>query len=100
MSVRLGNVALYVEFSIRLLRLSLRQLPFGLIEHGLKWTRIDLKEELTFLDKCSFAIILANQVTAHLRRNLCVDVTLERSYPLALNRHIFLKDRCHFDNRR
>src|SRR5580704_8558185 len=31
------------------------------------------------------------------RRDLCVDVAFERSYPLALNRHVFLNDRCDFD---
>ena len=99
MSFRLGNVALHIEFSIRLLRFGLRQLPFGLIEHSLKWTRIDLKEDLTLFDKCSLVIILANQVTAHLRLNLCVDVAFERSHPLALHRHIFLSHRCDFDHR-
>jgi len=30
-----------------------------LIKHGLKWTGIDLKEELTLFDECAFVIILA-----------------------------------------
>src|SRR6266852_2324140 len=72
------------------------QLPFGLIEHLLKWARVNLKEHLTPFDECAFVIILANQVTAHLRRNLCVDVAFERSYPLTLNRHVLLNNRCNF----
>ncbi len=99
MSFRFGNITLHVQFGVRHLRLSLRQLSLGLIKHGLKWTRIDLEEELTPFDQCAFVIILSNQVTAHLRLNLCVDESFERSYPLALNRHIFLNDRCDFDQR-
>src|SRR5882672_6090783 len=97
MSLRFGNITLHVRFGVRHLCLSLRQLSFGLIKHGLKWTRIDLKKELPLFDECPFVIILANEVTVHLRRDLCVDVAFERSYPLALNRHIFLNDRCDFD---
>ena len=99
MSLRFGNIALHVQLGVRHLRLSLRQLSFGLIKHGLKRTGIDLKEELTLLDECAFVIILANQVTAHLRLNLRIDVAFERSHPLALNRHILLNDRRDFDDR-
>jgi hypothetical protein len=70
-----------------------------LIKHGLKWTRIDLKEELTPPDQCAFLIILANQVAAHLGLNLSVDESFERSDPLALNGDILLNDRCDFDYR-
>src|SRR5258708_33479698 len=52
-SVRFRNVTLHVQFGVRHLRLSLRQLSFGLIEHGLKWTGIDLEQELTFSDAAS-----------------------------------------------
>src|SRR5258708_25217523 len=97
MSLRFGNITLHVRFGVRHLRLRLRQLSFGLIKHGLKGTGIDLKEELTLFDECAFVIILANQVTAHLRLNLRIDVAFERSHPLALNRHVFLNDRCDFD---
>jgi hypothetical protein len=98
-SFRFGNVTLDVQLGIGHLRLSLRQLSFGLIKHGLKGPGIDLKEELTLFDECAFAIVLANQVTAHLRLNLRVDVAFESSNPLALNRHIFLNDRRDFDDR-
>src|ERR1700677_3180400 len=47
MSFRFGYVALYIQLGVRHLRLSLRQLPLGLVKHGLEWTWIDLKEELT-----------------------------------------------------
>src|SRR5580692_9427227 len=70
MSFRFWNITLYVQLGVRHLRLSLRQLPFGLVKHGLEWTGIDFKEELTFFDECPFAIILADQITAHLRLNL------------------------------
>src|SRR5580658_4572844 len=100
MSFRFGNITLYVQLGVRHLRLSLRQLSFGLIEHGLKWTGIDLKEELIFSDEAPFVIILANQITGHLRLNLRIDVPFESSYPLALNRHIFLDDLRHFDQQR
>src|SRR5437870_7524956 len=99
MSLRFGNITLHVRFGVRHLRLSLRQLSFGLIKHGLKGTGIDLKEELTLFDECAFVIILANQVTAHLRLNLRIDVAFERSHPLPLNRHILLNDRRDFDHR-
>src|SRR6201984_1103406 len=99
MSFRFGDITLHVRFGVRHLRLSLRQLSFGLIKHGLKGARIDLKEQLTLFDECAFVIILANQVTAHLRLNLRIDVAFERSHPLALNRHILLNDRRDFDDR-
>src|SRR5256885_17195520 len=99
MSLRFGNITLHVRFGVRHLRLSLRQLSFSLIKHGLKGTGIDLKEELTLFDECAFVIILANQVTAHLRLNLRIDVAFERSHPLPLNRHILLNDRRDFDHR-
>ena len=100
MSLGFGNITLYVQLGVRHLRLSLRQLSFGLVKHGVEWTRIDLKQELAFFDKCPFAIILANQVTGHLRLNLRIDVPVESSYPLALEGHIFLEDRRYFDHRR
>jgi hypothetical protein len=93
---RFGNVTLHVQVGIRHLRFRLRQLSPGLIEHRLKWTRINLKEHLVLFDECSLVIIPANQVTAHLRRNLGVDVAFERPYPLALDRHVLLNDRCYF----
>ena len=99
MSFRFGNITLYIQLGIRHLRLGLRQLSLGLIEDGLEWTGIDLEQELTFSDKSPFPIILANQVTTHLRLNLCVDESFERSDPLALNRDILLNDRCDFDHR-
>src|SRR5437899_10394738 len=99
MSLRFGNITLHIRFGVRHLRLSLRQLSFGLIKHGLKWTRIDLKKELPLFDECAFVIILANQITAHLRLNLRIDVAFERSHPLALNRNILLNDRRDFDHR-
>src|SRR2546430_7248788 len=34
-----GNVTLHVELGVGHLRLGLGQLPFGLIEHRLKWAR-------------------------------------------------------------
>src|SRR5712671_4669057 len=96
-SFRFGNLTLHVELGVGHLRLGLGQLPFGLIEHRLKWAWVNLEEDFTLFDECAFVIILANQVTAHLRRNLCVDVAFERSYPLTLNRHVLLNDRRHFD---
>src|SRR2546425_6675229 len=99
MSLRFGNITLHVRFGVRHLRHRLRQLSFCLIKHCLKGTGIDLKEELTLFDECAFVIILANQVTAHLRLNLRIDVAFERSHPLPLNRHILLNDRRDFDHR-
>src|SRR5438094_6889599 len=99
MSLRFGNITLHVRFGVRHLRLSLRQLSFGLIKHGLKGTGIDLKEELTLFDECALVIILANQVTANVRLNLRIDVAFERSHPLPLNRHILLNDRRDLDHR-
>src|ERR1700740_2831753 len=97
-SLPFGNIPLHVRFGVRHLRLSLRQLSFGLIKHGLKGTGVDLKEELTLFDECAFVIILANQVTAHLRLNLRIDVAFERSHPLALNGNILLNDLRDFDH--
>ena len=79
MSLRSRDIAIHVQFGVRHLRLGLSQLSFRLIKHGLKGTGIDLKEELTLFDECTFVIILSNQVTAHLRLNLCIDVALEGS---------------------
>src|SRR5580658_9449877 len=99
MSFRFGNITFYIQLGVRHLRRSLRQLSFGLVKHGLKWTGIDLEQELSSSDQAPFVIVLANQVTADLRLNLRIDVPFERSYPLALKGHIFLNDRCDLDHR-
>lgn len=97
-SLCFGNVALYIGISVGHLRLRLGQLSFGLVKSGLEWTRIDLEQELTSSDEAPFTIILANQITAHLWLNLCIDVAFERSHPLAPKRHVFLNNRCDFDH--
>ena len=72
------------NISVGHLRLGLRELSFRLIKHRLEGTRIDFEKNLSFSDQCSFLIVLANQIAAHLRLNLRVYVSLERSYPFPL----------------
>ncbi len=97
MRLGLRNVAFYVNFGVGHPRLGLSQLAFGLIQHGLKWTRINFEKNLAVSDKGAFVIVLTNQIAAYLRRDLRVDVAVERPHPLSLNRHVFLDDACYFD---
>jgi hypothetical protein len=73
------------QLSLRLyhLRLGLRQLSLALIERGLKWARIDLKQQLPLGNDRSFPVILANQVARNVRLDLRVHVAVHRGDPLA-----------------
>src|SRR5580704_2056167 len=99
-SFRLGDIAFDVEFGVGQLRLSLRQLPVGLIKRRLKWARIDFEENLALPDKSAFLVVLMNQISAHVRLDLSVDVPLERPHPFPLERYVFLDDWRYFDSGR
>ena len=66
------------------------ELPFGLIEHRLKRPRIDLKQQLSFLDERAFGVVLREQIAGHLRLDLGVDHPVERADPFAVDRNILL----------
>src|SRR5580700_111609 len=99
--VRFGlrDVTLHVNFSVGSTSLSLSELSICLIKYGLKRARIDFEKNLALSDEGPFVIVLANQVAAHLRRDLRVDVAFERPYPLTLSRYVLLDDACYFDCR-
>src|SRR6185369_13227171 len=78
------------------LSLKLRDLPVRLIYGCLEWSWVDLKQELTFLNKRALFEILSQQITSHLRFDFCVHHSVRRANPLFINRHIALLDRNHF----
>jgi hypothetical protein len=75
--------------------LRLRKLTFRLIECRLKWPGIDLKQDLTALYDGAFPVILLDQVAGYLGLNLRIDISVERSNPVAVERHVALFDRRH-----
>jgi hypothetical protein len=89
-----GNVAFDVERGIAELRLSLRELGFRLVQHRLKWTRINLKEHVVFMNEGAFRIILLDQVPADLRLDLRIDIAVERRHPFAIDADIPLDHPC------
>src|SRR6267378_2304617 len=70
--------------------LGLRHLPFGLVERGLKRTRIDLKEYLPLPDECAFLVALPQKIARDLRPDVRIGESVERADPLAKNRNILL----------
>jgi hypothetical protein len=72
LSLRLG------ELPLRLLNLG-----FSLIDSGLKWTRVNLKENLILSDRRTLAVFLADQIPAHLRLYLRIDKAIEGTNPVA-----------------
>ena len=91
------------QLSLRLLHLPLRlrQLTFGLIQHGLKGPRIDLKQQLALLDESALFVRLLEKIAGNLRLDVGVNEPIQRADPFAINRHIFLLDRgdLHFERR-
>src|SRR5437879_9414246 len=84
------SIAVDIELSLAQVGLGLRELRFGLIKHCLERTRVDLEKHLTLAYKRTFLVGLADDVSSHLRLNLCIDVAVERSHPLAVDGDIFL----------
>src|SRR5258708_6907716 len=84
------SVAVDIELGLAQVGLGLRELCFGLVEYGLKGSRVDLEKHLTLAYKRTFLVGLADDVSSHLGLNLSVDITVERSNPLAVDRDIFL----------
>ena len=70
--------------------LGLRQLPFGLVERGLKWPWINFEKKLALLDECSFLVGLSHDVAGDLGPDIGICETVERADPFAINRYIFL----------
>ncbi len=66
-SLCLRNIAMDVECGFCQLRFSFRQLRFCLIERSLIRPGIDLEEHLALLNDPTFAVILSDEVSAHLR---------------------------------
>src|SRR3984885_14690404 len=100
--IRLGfrDVATDVERGIAELCLCLCELRLRLVQHGLEWTRIDLKEHVVLMDQGTFPIILLDQVPADLRLNLRVDIPIERRHPLAIDADVPLDHPCDLPLRR
>jgi hypothetical protein len=83
-----GNVAFDVERGVVELRFCLCELGFRLIEHGLKRTRVDLKEHVVLVNEGAFPKILLDQVPADLRLDLRIHISVERRYPFAMDADI------------
>jgi len=60
----------------------------------------NLEEDLAVGHDAPLPVCAADQIPAHLRRDRGVDLTVQRPYPVAVDRHIALHDRHHFDLRR
>jgi hypothetical protein len=80
------------QLSTRLLQqtLRLRELTPSLVECGLKWTWINLKEQLALLDERPFRIGLLDEITRHLWFDVGVHSSVECSNPFLVKRDIFL----------
>src|SRR6202007_802846 len=96
--VRFG--ARQLRFRLLKLRLSLRQLAVRLgelssrlVRRGLKWTRIHLEKQLALLDEKAFRIVLREQVAGDLGADGGIHHAVQGSYPLAIDRDVFLLDR-------
>src|SRR4029077_352640 len=87
-------------FGIDKLRLSLSKLSLGLVESRLKGPGINLKEELTLVDKRALLVVLLDQVARDLSPDIGINKTVERANPFAVNRNIPLFDLRHHDVRR
>jgi len=88
-------VTLYVElrsalhrYGIGKQRLGLCQLPFRLVQRGLKRPRVNLKQQLPLLDEGAFLVGLLHEVARDLRPHIGVRKPVERPDPLAINRNI------------
>ena len=88
--LRLGNIPLHIQLSGAELRLGLGKLGFGLIQHGLKRTGINLKQHIALVNQGTFAIVLLNEVPRHLGLDLGVDVAVQRRDPFAVEGDVLL----------
>ena len=68
--------------------LGLRQLSLGLVKRGLKGARINLEEQLPFLNGRAFLVALPHEVAGHLRTDIGIGQSVEGADPLAINRNI------------
>jgi hypothetical protein len=64
------------------------ELALGLIECCLEGPRIDFEENLSLRDLTAFPVVLPYQITARLRLDLCVYISVEGSDPLTRERHV------------
>jgi hypothetical protein len=69
------SVPVDVELRFAQLRFGLGKLRFGLVQNRLKGPRVNPKESLTLLDKGPFLIILCDDVSTDLRRDLRIDIS-------------------------
>src|SRR6267378_417577 len=90
--LRQGSVAVHIELGFAALGLSLSELSLGLVKYCLKGTRIDLEEHLALADKGAFLVALLDEISTHLRLDLCVDVPVQRRDPFAVYRDVLLHD--------
>src|ERR1700733_846650 len=90
----LRDIAFDVQRGVAELRFCLRELGFRLVQHGLEWTRVDLEEHLVLVNEGAFLIVLLDQVSADLRLDLRIDISVERRHPLAVDADILLDHPC------
>jgi hypothetical protein len=85
-----GAVAVQVDFGELKLRLDLLQCALCPVEVGLKGARVNLEEDLAFVDDGAFAVILMDEIAGNFRRDLRVDVTCQGADPASIYGHILL----------
>jgi hypothetical protein len=97
--LRERGITLQIDLSEALLRLCLRklslrllQLRLCLVNSRLKWTWINLKQNLTLSHRRTFTVILANQISTDVRLYLNVHKTIESTDPSARKRGVGLSD--------
>jgi hypothetical protein len=81
-----------IKLRLRLADLAsgLGKLTFGLINQCLEGPRVDLEENLAFVDGAAFLVILTDEVAGNLRLDLGVDEAVGGGDPLAGERDVLL----------
>src|SRR5258708_39261457 len=72
------SAAADIELGLAQVGLGLRELCFGLVEYGLKGSRVDLEKHLTLSYKRNFLVRLADDGFSHFVVHLGVDINVER----------------------
>ncbi len=85
------TVAFYVELRLAQSGLSLGEQTFGLVEHRLERTRVNLKQQIAFLDRVALAIVLGLKIASDLRANLRIHQSVQRTDPFMKDGHIGLR---------
>src|ERR1700678_32879 len=94
MKFRDRRVTVHVDYGQAELRIGLRELPFRLIEYGLKRAMVNFKQHLVLMNERPLPIVLFDQIARYLRLKLRICESIERGDPIANDRNIFF-DNCY-----